>query len=484
MIMWELIHQNKRKSLVLFFCMGICLVVLGYIIAAAFNPRAGIMGIVIAFCIWVILALISYFSGDSIILSISHAKEINHDNHPQLFNIVEEMKIAAGLPGIPKVYIIDDPNPNAFAVGRNPQKSAIAVTSGLLTKLKRDELQGVIAHETSHIMNRDVLFCTFAGIMLGSIVLISQIFLRSLWFGGGSRRSRSSSSSGGGGQAQAIMMIVAIVFAILAPIIARLLYLAISRKREYLADASAVRLTRYPEGLAAALEKISAPRFAPQKSQEINKVTAPMYIVNPFELKKMKLSSWSSTHPPTGERIRILRSMQQGVNFQDYEKALTAINSSGTSIMPKSALADNEMINILKPKSAPEEKRSSKEKIRDVGDLLRAVNGYAFLACVCGMKIKLPQNYKKPEVTCPRCHRQLQVPLAEMAAAATIATQALKQKEKAKSATTSQEVKTYTRKGHGWETFSCSCGKLINLSPGFRAPLITCNNCGEKTEIK
>ncbi len=211
------------------------------------------------------------------------------------------MKISAGLPTMPKIYIINEVAPNAFATGIKPENSAVAVTAGLLARLNRDELQGVIAHEVSHIVNRDVMFMTFAGIMLGSIVLISEVFLRSLWFGGGRYSSKSSKSSG---QGQMIIMIVAIVFAILAPILAQLLYFAISRKREYLADASAVRYTRYPEGLASALEKISDNTI---ELKTANKVTAPMYIVNPLKPKGQKLSDLTSTHPPISERIRILK---------------------------------------------------------------------------------------------------------------------------------------------------------------------------------
>ena len=284
--MWELIRQNKRKSFLLFIGMGCLLMLLGYIIGAAYAPPSGgIAGLSIAIMIWVILSLVSYFNGDSIALSVSGAKEITRDVHPQLFNVVEEMKIAAGLPAMPKIYIIDSPAPNAFATGRKPEKCAIAVTAGLLERLNRDELQGVIAHETSHIHNRDILFMTFAGIMLGSIVLISEVYFRGLMFRGVSSRRRSSSRSGG--QAQAIIAIAAIVLAILAPIIAQLLYLAVSRRREYLADASAARLTRYPEGLASALEKISKSTADLPKA---NKVTAPMYIVNPLKKKGMKRS--------------------------------------------------------------------------------------------------------------------------------------------------------------------------------------------------
>ncbi len=288
--MWELIEANRRKSLVLFVSLGLTLILLGYFFGSAYYPDGGgFIGIFFAVLIWGILSLISYFSGSKILLAVSGAKEVTREVHPQLFNVVEEMKISAGLTTMPKVYIINEIAPNAFATGIKPENSAVAVTAGLLARLSRDELQGVIAHEVSHIVNRDVLFMTFAGIMLGSIVLISQVFLRSLWFGGGRYSSKSSKSSG---QGQMIIMIIAIVFAILAPILAQLLYFAISRKREYLADASAVRYTRYPEGLASALEKISDNSI---ELKTANKVTAPMFIVNPLKPKGRKLSDLTSS---------------------------------------------------------------------------------------------------------------------------------------------------------------------------------------------
>jgi len=225
--------------------MGIILLLLGYFIGGIFlGPNGGgELGVFFALLLWTILSLISYFAGSSIILTVSKAKEVTKDVHPQLFNIVEEMKIAAALPKMPKIFIISEEAPNAFATGRNPENSAVTVTAGLLSRLNRDELQGVIAHEISHIKNRDILYMTFSGVMLGSIVIISEVFLRSLWFGGGSL-NRYKNRSSGGSSAQTIITIVALILAILAPILARLLYFAISRKREYLADASGVRLTR------------------------------------------------------------------------------------------------------------------------------------------------------------------------------------------------------------------------------------------------
>ena len=399
--MWELIQTNRRKSLVLFISMGIALLLLGYFFGSAYYPDGGgFIGIFFAFVIWGILSLISYFSGSKILLAVSGAKEVTKEVHPQLFNIVEEMKISASLPAMPKVYIINEAAPNAFATGIKPENSAVAVTAGLLARLNRDELQGVVAHEVSHIVNRDVMFMTFSGIMLGSIVLISEVFLRSLWFGGGRYSSKSSKSSG---QGQMIIMIVAIVFAILAPILAQLLYFAISRKREYLADASAVRYTRYPEGLASALEKISDSSI---DLKTANKVTAPMYIVNPLKPKGQKLTNLSSTHPPISERVRILRSMSGGANYVDYQNAFNKIKRSNVPIIPSSGLADQTQIGLKETLITPVALGVNKQTQRDTGDIMMKVNNYSFINCSCGLKIKIPPDFKKDELFCPRCGRK------------------------------------------------------------------------------
>ena len=306
--MWELIRANQRKSFWLFIGMGILLLLLGYAIGSSFIPEGGgSFGVLVALGIWIVLSIISIAFGSNILLAISGAKEVTSEVHPQLFNVVEEMKIAAGLPNIPKIYIINEEAPNAFATGVKPENSAIAVTAGLLSKLNRDELQGVVAHETAHIFNRDIRFMTLAGIMLGAIVLISEIYFRGMWISGGGRRY-SSKSSKSSGQGQVIIMIAAIALAILAPILARLLYLAISRKREYLADATAVRFTRYPEGLAQALEKISSDQ---NSLKSVSMATSHLFISNPIKNKRLssKLSALFSTHPPIDERIKILRQM-------------------------------------------------------------------------------------------------------------------------------------------------------------------------------
>lgn len=399
--MWELIQANRRKSLILFISLGFTLLLLGYFLGGAYYPDGGgFIGIFFALIIWGILSLISYFSGSKILLAVSGAKEVTKEVHPQLFNVVEEMKISAGLPVMPKVYIINEIAPNAFATGIKPENSAVAVTAGLLARLNRDELQGVIAHEVSHIVNRDVLFMTFAGIMLGSIVLISQVFLRSLWFGGGRYSSKSSKSSG---QGQLIIMIVAIVFAILAPIVAQLLYFAISRKREYLADASAVRYTRYPEGLASALEKISDNAIELKKA---NKVTAPMYIVNPLKPKGQKLSDLSSTHPPISERVRILRSISGGANYVDYQNAFNKIKRGKESLIPLSGLADQSAIRLKEIETTSAILGLDKQIKRETGDIMMKVNNYFFINCSCGLKIKVPPEFGNNEFSCPRCGRK------------------------------------------------------------------------------
>ena len=297
------IAANKRNSLFLIAIFLAFVAVFGYVIGYAWigDPVRALFGLVLAFVVGTISGFVSYYAGGRIVLAASRAQEVTHDEAPQLFNVVEEMAIAGGLP-MPKVYIIKDSAPNAFATGRDPEHASVAVTSGLLEKLNRDELQGVIAHEMSHVGNFDIRYAMLVGILVGTTVLISDFFLRSLWFGGGRRRE-------GGGQAQIIMIIVAVVLAILAPIFARLLQLSISRQREYLADATAVKFTRNPKGLADALQKISGDR---EVLEAANRATAHLYIVNPIKRFEKRATGLFSTHPPIEERIQILRSMETG----------------------------------------------------------------------------------------------------------------------------------------------------------------------------
>jgi heat shock protein HtpX len=303
----ERIARNRRNSLLLIAAFLTFIIVFGYIIGWAWlgDPLKALVGLAFALVIGVIAGLISYYGGDKIVLAASRAREITHDDAPVLFNVVEEMSIAAGLP-MPKVYIVDDTAPNAFATGRDPEHAIVAVTSGLLEKLDRDELQGVIAHEMSHVANFDIRYSMLVGILVGTTVLISDFFLRGLWFGGGRGGRRGGD---GGNQLQLIMMVIAIVLAILAPLFARLLQLSISRQREFLADATAVRLTRNPRGLADALQKISGDN---EVLEAANRATAHLYIVNPIKKFEKRSKGLFSTHPPIEERIQILRAIEAG----------------------------------------------------------------------------------------------------------------------------------------------------------------------------
>jgi len=305
--MYELIAANKRNSVLLIIVMILLVAglaaVMGYATGGAEYgaPQALLFG-AIAFLMAGIGALISYFSGTQIIMAVSGAQPADPERERQLHNVVEEVCIAAGLPK-PKLYIIEDSAPNAFACGRNPQHSAIAVTRGLMQKLTRSELQGVIAHELAHIQEYDILFATLMSVLVGMVVLLCDLFRGWLWFGGGRRRR----SSNRGNQGDALLAIIAIALMIIAPLFAQIIQLAASRQREYLADATGAKLTRDPESLARALEKISGD---PAPLEAANRGTQHLFIVNPLKGKaSAEFQSWFTTHPPTRERIARLRAM-------------------------------------------------------------------------------------------------------------------------------------------------------------------------------
>ena len=316
--MWEAISANQRRSALLIASLAALLAILGMAIGFLMGgrPQTAYFGAFVGICIWGVLLLVNLMGGESVLLSSANAREVAHDEAPQLYNVVEEMRIAAALPTMPRVFIIDTPVPNAFAVGLNPERACVAVTAGLLERLSRDELQGVIAHELGHISNRDTLFMTLAGVTLGAIVLLADAGMRMMFWGGGRRRSSSSGKGGGGA---AILMIAALVLAILAPLVARLLYFACSRQREYLADASAAQFTRYPAGLANALRKIALQQDP--KKIPVNRVVAPMYAINP--LAAAGSFSVFGTHPPTEERIRRLLEMQGAAPAAEHRQDFT-----------------------------------------------------------------------------------------------------------------------------------------------------------------
>jgi heat shock protein HtpX len=300
--MYEQIRKNRRASWLLMGLVVALLATLGYVIGVAYwGGTSGGLGLLGVFgVVAIVWSLVGYYSGDKMVLTVSGAHRVTHDDEPQLYNIVEEMTIAAGLPQAPAVYVIEENAPNAFATGRDPQHATIAVTRGLMRVLNREELQGVVAHEMSHVRNYDIRFATLVGVLVGLIALIADFFLRLGLFGGFGRR-RGNDSSGAG----TIMFVVAILLAILAPLAAYMVQLAISRRREYLADASGVELTRNPLGLARALDRIAAD---PQPLLHANRATAHLFIANPLKKTRQKSGAFD-THPPIGQRIAILLQM-------------------------------------------------------------------------------------------------------------------------------------------------------------------------------
>jgi heat shock protein HtpX len=303
--MYEQIARNRRASWLLAGLVVAILAVLGFAIGyAVTGGTQGGIGLLGVFGVVAIAwSVIGYYTGDRMVLAVSGARRVTHAEEPQLYNVVEEMTIAAGLPQPPAVYVLEDASPNAFATARDPRHASIAVTRGLLAQLDREQLQGVIAHEMSHIRNYDIRFQTLVGILVGMVALVADFFLRwSFWGGMGRRRDGGGS---GGDQGQAIFAIVALVLAILAPLAAYAVQFAVSRRREFLADASAVELTRNPLGLARALHTIATD---PRPLKSANRATAHLYVENPLK-KTKEVTGVFDTHPPVQKRIAVLLDM-------------------------------------------------------------------------------------------------------------------------------------------------------------------------------
>jgi heat shock protein HtpX len=299
MNIYKVISANIWKSYFILACFMVFAGIVAFVIAKA--TGYGASGGMLVFIIAIIYSFVSYFYSDKIVLATSGAKEIKKKDHPELFRIVENLAIGDGIP-MPRVYIIEDQSPNAFATGRDPKHAAVAATTGILERLNKSELEGVLAHELSHVKNYDTRVLAITAVLVGFISLLTDMFMRQLFWGG--LRDNDNRDS----RVQGVIMIIGIVLAIIAPIIASLIQLAISRKRELLADASGALLTRYPEALASALEKISKD---PRPLQHASTATAHLYIVNPFKGKSFGgfITNLFSTHPPIEERVKILRSM-------------------------------------------------------------------------------------------------------------------------------------------------------------------------------
>lgn len=295
---YDAVAANRWRTVALVTVFTGLLVALGYVVGEVFAPGGGVAMVPLALGFSGVSATASYFAGDKLVLAQSQARELAPGAEPQLRNIVETLSIGLGI-APPRIYVIDDTAPNAFATGRDPKHASLVVTRGLLDKLDRTELEGVIAHEMSHVVNRDIRVMLLVTVLVGTVALLSDWMLRSFAWGGGGRRGRDR---GGGG----IILIIAIALAILTPIVATLIQLAVSRQREYLADASGALLTRYPLGLANALRKIAADTEALEVA---NKATASLYIANPLKDAPRALDGLFDTHPPIAERIRRLEAM-------------------------------------------------------------------------------------------------------------------------------------------------------------------------------
>jgi heat shock protein HtpX len=295
---YDAVAANRWRTVALIVVFTGILTVLGYVVGEVFAPGGGLAMVPAALGLSGVSATASYFAGDKLVLAQSQARELAPGEEPQLRNVVETLSIGLGIDP-PKIHLIDDTAPNAFATGRDPKHASIAVTRGLLDKLDRTELEGVIAHELSHVVNRDIRVMLLVTVLVGTIALLSDWMLRSFMWGGGRRRDRDR---GGGG----IIVVIAIVLAILTPLIASLIQLAVSRQREYLADASGALLTRFPPGLANALRKIAADKEALEVA---NKATASLYFANPLKDAPRAMDGLFDTHPPIAERIRRLEAM-------------------------------------------------------------------------------------------------------------------------------------------------------------------------------
>jgi heat shock protein HtpX len=314
----DLIAANKRNSFLLVLGMILFTVlvamVLGLAVLALVAPdavaavnwqRSLLIGLA-AGAISFFLSLLAYYRGDSMVLGVSGAREIKHADDPELFNVVEEMAIAAGVP-MPRVYLIDDPALNAFATGRDPQHASVAITAGLRQMLTRDELQGVLAHEMSHVRNYDIRLMLMMAVMIGTIVMLCDVYVQIVGFGPrGSRSSSDKDQDKGSGWIVLVLVVLALVLSLLAPLLAQIIQLAVSRQREYLADASAVELTRNPLGLAHALRKLADD---PNVLKNANRGTAHLYIANPIEHFERRANSPLASHPPLEDRIARLEAL-------------------------------------------------------------------------------------------------------------------------------------------------------------------------------
>lgn len=427
--MWEQIRYNRNRTVILIVGMGVMLLLLSFVIIIPVSYflhkpllESGIAAVILASIIWVIAISFAYFQGDDILLSLSQARRIGYSDHKRLYNIVEELKIASGLKTMPSLCIVNDPAMNAFAIGCRPYNSAIIVTSGLLAKLNRDELQGVIGHEIAHIKNRDVLLMSLCINLLDTITLLAWTMMPDLFEKRNSLLGShywllpllsflilaiitiliisSDNISGAGIIGMSFLYILALLLSM--PVVAQLAYYAASRRREYLADASSALYTRYPEGLASALEKIAA---STNQVLAASPATAPMYIVNPFRTAGQPADDITSTHPSISERIRILRAMSH-ISYADYDRAYRKIRNINKGIISAAAMAT---AGVVRMRTALPDDLDHIQRARETSNVLWNLNNYKIINCPCGTRMRLPPKFKYPEVKCPHCGKMNQV---------------------------------------------------------------------------
>lgn len=476
--MWALIRANRRRTALLVVLVLATMAVAGYWVggtlaglahvlssghAFAFDHAIALLGVELAVLLWLGLTLLIYIQGDTLLLAAGNASPARREDFPQLYNVVEEMAIAAALPRTPRVYVINDRGMNAFAAGRSPENAAIAVTAGALARLDHNQLQGLVAHETAHIANGDVLFMTMATLMTGAIAGGTpdmRVNLRSNdpRFTGGARRVPLL---------HRLLRAFAGTLALFVPVYAAVILFGIPRRRDFLADACAAVYTRYPEGLAAALYTMAGDACAVLPR---NRQVATLYTLNPYR-KEYGMHTpliLGLTHAPVHRRIEILRAIHGTVSLARYEEAWRRTGGRArlfpagvTRQCPEYPCREEAALPSAKPRAAE----------RAGGDIVRSLNGYVFLPCSCGMRVKLPPEFAMEHAQCPRCGKVVSMPAAQ---AAPVAVPVSGEEDCA------LEI---AWPGGVWMTFKCACGARVQLSPECRALHVGCPECGRRIRI-
>lgn len=512
----ELIRINKLKSVYLLVLTILIIMAVGYILGdIVYTMYIPVRSVDyeekrLVFSLWIavltglleILQIYFVFTRKPILLFNQLGMNIaERTKFQKLHNVISEMTIAAGLSQTPIAYVIPSKTLNAMAFGSSPDNCAIAVTAGLLSVCNRDELQGVIAHELSHIINRDALLLEVCRNSLGMVEVLREVMLRSIyWAPVGRLNYRISSGKGRSSGAHLIFLLFGIIFTLIAPILVNVIYLTISREREYLADAVSAKLTRYPVGLASALTKIA---YSTHSMDDIDKVTSSAFITQPRGDMTIT-SKGSRTHPPIWNRIRILRLMSGGAGYIDYQKAYNAVMLQNPGFMPGSMKGDKASIPLRMAEAMPDEpggvdnfeEMSILANEGRMDDIFRLTEGYRFIDCECGMKIKVPVDYDKFEIKCPRCGKihklgenmssLLTAMLDESAVTGETAALGIIREvmeEKSEPDYRSEEEQTYVRFKNGWQEIQCRCGSKVQIAPNFLGKFISCRKCRRRINI-